>query len=248
MFRGRKKRSVLFALGSIMAGISGCGASPQGSDLISGVPIVIPTGPNGANTGAHANPEIGASCISSDPNHLCIGMRYVVYADSSANPIIPRDSIASNVAVIDLIWGQCNIGFQIDELVVANAADSSLNFNPADDLELDRARSVFASPNLLVVITTGTWNRSGSLGNTGANAWTNMPGSPVLGVVMEQPVGAYPNLIAHELGHYLNLGHVSDNSNVMNPIVYSGSTGLSSGQCDSARAATGYWWSNMLRS
>jgi hypothetical protein len=69
-----------------------------------------------------------------------------------------------------------------------------------------------------------------------------------MGVVMEQPVGAYPNIIAHELGHYLNLGHVSDSANVMNPIIYSNSTRVDPSQCEAARAAATYWWTNMIRS
>jgi hypothetical protein len=174
-------------------------------------------------------------------------MKYVVYADSSGNSVVSRDALVSNVAVIDMLWSQCNLGFQIDDLVVADAVSYGLNFNPSNNEELDQARSVFSTSDEILVITTGTWNRAGSLGSTGANAWANMPGSYVTGVVMEAPVGAYPNLIAHELGHYLNLGHASDSTNVMNPIIYSNSTQISEQQCASARAAARYWWSSMLR-
>jgi hypothetical protein len=236
-----------FVLFSIMLGAAGC-QTQQGSDLIDGVPIIIPSGSNGANpTGIHTTPDLGVSCASSDADHLCLGLKYVVYADSSGNPIVSQDEILNNVTMMNLIWNQCNIGFQIDQLVTPDPARYGLNFSPTNYSELDSARSVFSTNSLLLVVTTGTWNRQGTLGNTGANAWTNMPGSDVMGVVLEQPVGAYPNIIAHELGHYLNLGHVSDTSNVMNPIIYSNSTQLNSSQCDSSRAAAKYWWINMIR-
>jgi hypothetical protein len=241
------KVGVGISFGILIGAASGCD-SPQGSDLISGVPIAIPAGPSGSTTGTHSTPEIGASCETGDSEHICLGLKYVVYSDASGNPVIARDSIASNIAAIDVIWNQCNIGFQIDQLVVANPTDYGLNLNPLNYPELDQARSAFSTNDLLLVITTGTWNRSGTLGSTGANAWTNMPGSYVMGVVMEQPVGAYPNIIAHELGHYLNLGHVSNTSDVMNPIIYSNSTTLDTSQCASARAAATYWWTNMIRS
>lgn len=240
-------KGVVVSLGLLMGMTSSCD-SPQGTDIIGGVPIVIPAGSNTTATGSHSTPDIGASCIGGKSGSLCLGLKYVVYGDASGNPIISRDLIASNVTAINMIWSQCNLGFQIDQLVIANPADYGLNLNPKNYPELDQARSAFANANLLSVITTGAWNRSGTLGNTGANAWTNMPGSNIMGVVLEQPVGAYPNIIAHELGHYLNLPHVSDTSDVMNPIIYSNSTRLNSTQCDSARAAATYWWSNMLRS
>lgn len=249
--RGAKmsERARLVLVLSVFAGFMfSCGSRPQGMDIVSGVPIVVPVGPGGSSTGTHAMPQLGASCVTGDPDHLCFGLKYVVYVDSSGNSIISRDAIINDVTVVDLIWSQCNLGFQIDQLELADPNQFGLNFSPANDSELDQARSAFAASDLMLVITTGTWNRSGTLGSTGANAWTNMPGSYAMGVVMEQPVGGYPNIIAHELGHYLNLGHVSNSSNVMNPIIYSNSTGLSADQCASARAAAHYWWINMIRS
>lgn len=237
----------VFALSVVSFLAVSCG-SPQGSDIVSGVPIVIPSGSGSSNRGIHTDPELGVSCEAGDSNHICLGIKYVVYSDGSGNSIISQSSIANNMTTIDMIWSQCNLGFQIDQLVVADPRSYGLSFSPANDSQLDPARSTFAANDLLLIITTGAWNRSGTLGNTGANAWTNMPGSYVMGVVLEQPVGSYPNIIAHELGHYLNLGHVSDSSNVMNPVIYSNSTRLSSDQCSAARAAAGFWWTNMIRS
>ena len=54
-------------------------------------------------------------------------------------------------------------------------------------------------------------------------------------------------LIAHELGHYLNLEHVSDQYNVMNPVVYGNSFNLTDDQCAEARATAISFWSNALR-
>jgi hypothetical protein len=67
------------------------------------------------------------------------------------------------------------------------------------------------------------------------NAWTAMPGSSPSGTVIEGRVAAYPEMIAHELGHYLNLEHVKDATDLMNPIIYRTSTRLSPDQCENVR-------------
>ena len=60
-------------------------------------------------------------------------------------------------------------------------------------------------------------------------------------------MGTFGLIIAHELGHYLNLLHVSDSSALMNPVIYSSSKSLYSSQCNTARAAANYYWSRAQR-
>jgi hypothetical protein len=74
-----------------------------------------------------------------------------------------------------------------------------------------------------------------------------MPGSGLYGVVLEQKVGNFPNIIAHELGHYLNLYHANERSEVMNAIIYDTSNTITQEQCETARAAVKKWWPNMVR-
>ena len=65
--------------------------------------------------------------------------------------------------------------------------------------------------------------------------------------MIERPVGTNGNLVAHELGHYLNLLHVSDSNALMNPIIYARSNRVYSSECETARSAALYFWSRMIR-
>ena len=65
-------------------------------------------------------------------------------------------------------------------------------------------------------------------------------------LALEHPVDQSANLIAHELGHYLNLGHVSDTYAMMNPIIYARSVNLYASQCSTARSAARYYWRDMM--
>jgi len=184
---------------------------------------------------------VGDSCRSDDPARICLALKYVVYNDG-AGPVVSREDAIRNLKQINSLWGQCGIQFQIEQYVALDPAESRLAFRTSNYPELDDIRNRLGEPRSLLLVTTGAWNRSGSLGNTTANAWTAMPNSAPYGVVMEKPVGTYANIIAHELGHYLNLLHVHDNSNLMNPIIYTRSTVIPREQCVTARQAAGYFW------
>lgn len=190
---------------------------------------------------------VGSSCSGSSTNQYCLGLKYVVYADSSGTPVVTQDQAISNLKSINEVWSQCGIAFQMDSFLAADPEEYRLTFNTANTSELDDIRAAFEESSTLLVVTTGKWNRSGTLGNTGANAWTNMPGQTYLGSILEAPVGTYPNIIAHEIGHYLNLGHVSDQSDLMNPIIYDTSKKLTTSQCSEAKSAINYFWKKMIR-
>jgi hypothetical protein len=63
-----------------------------------------------------------------------------------------------------------------------------------------------------------------------------MPGSDNLGSVLESTVASFGNIYAHEIGHQLNLVHVADTLDVMDPTIYTNSTELNTSQCAAAQA------------
>lgn len=198
-------------------------------------------------TQAPASGVVGESCHTNDPNHICLALKYVAYKDSSGTPTVSQEAAVNNIKQFNKLWGQCNIGFQIDNYSAIAPKESGLSYSTANVGELDDIRKVENDDKTLLVVTTGTWDRSGSLGDTGANAWTAMPGENLYGAVLEKPVATFGNIIAHELGHYLNLDHVSDESNLMNPIIYDGSTTITKSQCTAAREAVTTYWQKMVR-
>jgi hypothetical protein len=228
-------------------------ATVQGQDIVSGPPAKIPPGEGDSSGGPvgggdpPSSPTIGESCSSSDSTRYCVGLKYVVYADSQGTPVVSKEEAINNVKAVNSLWAQCNIAFQIDEFLPEDPVSYALRFNTASNSELDLIRRNFLDSDTLLLVTTGKWDRTGSLGSTGANAWAAMPGDGLYGVIMESPVGTYSNIIAHELGHYLNLGHYSSTTNLMNALIYSTSTQLTSSQCSAARSAVSYWWKAMLR-
>lgn len=191
--------------------------------------------------------QIGSPCHSSDPNHFCIGLRFVVYQSNTGVPVLSEQQSLDNIDGINSIWNACNIEFQMDQYLAVDSEAYRLQFNTRDISELDKIRSAFQSDSEFLIVTTGRWNRTGSLGKSTANAWTNMPGQGVYGVVMESSVGTFANIVAHELGHYLSLGHLNDPLDVMNPVIYDSSTALTTNQCLQAQAAVNDFWKKMSR-
>ncbi len=249
-------KEAVFGILVMALGLSACNGSDGGSmqvaqDQVNGAPATIPPGGVGPGSGTPttggdpSTAKLGNPCSSSDSSHMCLALKYVVYKNPAGSDVVGSATALSNLATINSIWSQCNISFQIDEFVEVNPTDYGLNYNTPTQGELDSIRSAFVDKRTLLVATTGAW--SGSLGAGAANAWTTLPGGGNYGVVLEGPVGNFAPIIAHELGHYLNLDHVSDGSDVMNPIISSSSTGLRASQCSAARSAVSYYWTAMLR-
>ena len=236
MFVKKSKLSVLFVL--CLTSVSGYAGAPQAK---------ANPGTRSGQAGSASVAQVGPTCVSSDPDHICLAIKYVVYKDSGGQDLLTATEATDNLNGINRAWSQCNIAFQIDQFEAASPEAYGLSYNPANDGELPQIRSQFEDDSTLLVVTTGSWNRSGSLGSTGANAWTNMPGDSPLGAVLEQSVGTFPYIIAHEIGHYLNLLHVSDAKNLMNPIIYPDSDVLDASQCELARSTAQASWKKMLR-
>ena len=234
------KEAVVCLLSVMM--LSACngidGEKIQGQDISAGPPAAVPLG---------VNPDIGTGCHVDDINHICIALKYVVYKDANGVPAVSADEVVAVVNGMNQVWQQCNISFQVEHYDAIDPAQYGLTYQTANQAELTQVRQTFSDQNTMLVVTTGTWNRSGTLGNTQANAWTALPGTGPFGAVLEKPVGRNSNLIAHELGHYLNLQHVVDANDIMNAVIYGKSMNLYDSQCTSARSAAWYFWTRLLR-
>ncbi len=239
-------RSLVFFCGWLALGLefTACNSTGQSATLGQNV-NAIHSDPPGTPDNPTSNTRVGDSCVTSDPNHICLGLKVVAYQDSAGVATLSQAVAISDVQAINSVWNQCNLGFQINQFEQADPVHYGLSYQPANLSELNPIRSALDETNTLLVVITGPWNRTGTLGSTGANAWTNMPGYGPFGAVLEKSVANYPNIIGHELGHYLNLDHVSDTSNLMNPIIYTSSMQLSSGQCATARSAAASYWTAM---
>lgn len=215
------------------------------TDQINGGPIYnLPNGGPGSNQTSTA---VGSTCVNSDPNHICLALKFVVYQDSAGKAVASSADVLKDLGLINQVWSQCNIGFQVEEYDPVDPTQFGLVFNTANTSDLDRIRNVFDEDARFLLVTTGAWNRNGTLGQTGANAWTAMPGGGPYGSIFEAPVATYGPIFAHELGHYLNLEHVADSTDVMNPVIYTTSTKLTAGQCGIARATASGFWSAVTR-
>lgn len=199
------------------------------------------------SVGASPRPSVGESCHSSDPERICLGIKYVVYRDLGGAPVVTRAEALANIRAVNRLFASCAIAFQVDHYLAVDPLGADLRYRTATLPELDDVRSAFEERDSLLVVTTGPWDRSGSLGGTQANAWTAMPGSGLYGTILEASVGTYSNLIAHELGHYLNLEHVNDSRDLMNGITYARSTAMQGSQCATVRATASAYWKRMYR-
>lgn len=226
------KKIILPALAASMIALTGCQGGGGSEPASAGMVGQVPAG------------GVGPGCQGGDKT--CVALKYVVYNVDGKAAVSP-EQVTENLGKINANWAQCGIAFQVDKYEAINAEERSLTTNTADHSELDSIRKQLEDDDTLLLVTTGKWNRSGSLGNTGANAWASMPGENLYGVVMESSVGTFGNIIAHELGHYLGLPHASNTSQLMNPVIYDTSTKLTEGECATAHETIAGYWTHMQR-
>lgn len=182
------------------------------------------------------------------PRELCVALKWVNFqAPSHGETLLEELEILRSLDEINRIWGQCGISFQIDRYQEVEPRQHQLRYRTAEFWELQRIRKTFQTPSEMLIVITGPWDRRGSIGRSWANAWTSMPGEDVHGAVLERSVATNPRIIAHELGHYLSLGHAEANADLMSPIIYRNSLKLSTEQCRSARWAVRQFWKKTLR-
>ena len=242
MNQGRCVRaSVSVVLVLSLASFTACNSGDaQGT---SGTPAPVNFVPNySAAAPAH---QADLPCGDKDPNNLCIALKYMAYEDGSGIPVVSNAQASANVSNINTLWSQCHIKFFLESYQSINSSSYGLEYQSSTMAELQRVRSSLAPTTQMLVVTTGQW--TGDLGAQPANAWTELPPVGPFGAVLEGSVGQYYNIVAHELGHYLNLVHVADQYNVMNPVVYGNSMNIIDSQCSMARATAISFWGAMLR-
>lgn len=191
------------------------------------------------NAGASGKAVAGPSCAGGKSDTLCIGVNYVSYTDSGT-PIADQALAVQDIQATNDIWKQCGIQFQIESYQAVDPAKYGLDPGAGAANQTDQIRNTFNDGNTFLIVQTGYWG-------TVKNAWTNLPGSAPYGAVFESTVADYPQIVAHELGHYLGLDHVADPADVMDAIIYPDSTQLTPDQCELARSTATSFWSNMLR-
>lgn len=187
--------------------------------------------------GRSANLPFVDDDMSRDPNHLTIALRFVNYVSDDGKPVITADQTKQLVHEMNQLYATCNLHVRVDDYQEIRPGDVGLKYNPSSMGELNPIRAKFDDERYLVIVNTGSWNSAGGLGADGANAWTTMPGSSPSGAVIEKDVAMTSALVAHELGHYLNLDHAGSSSNLMSPVIYSSSKALSTSQCQQMRQA-----------
>lgn len=204
--------------------------------------------PNSSNTGNNNNSTstpnvaVGESCESSQSDKICLAMKWVVYKDSNGAVTANEAQSAAIVKKTNELFAQCKIGFQIETYAAVDPVDYGLSYGSASQNETTSIRRTFMNNNQILSVTTGPWG-------TAVNAWTSMPGEGTYGAIMEKSIVEYGNgiIYAHEFGHYLGLDHYSDQSDLMNSVIYTTSSKLTTAQCEQARDTAMSYWAAMMR-
>jgi hypothetical protein len=247
MMKARSRTQLVPFLAISLLALAACngteqaGAGDGSADASAQIPGT-PDGKGGYTSPTPSTPAVGESCVSSDPNKICLAIHFVSYTkDGKATATAAQASTI--IHKMNQVFAQCNIGFQIQQYEQVDPVDYGLAYGSSSQNQTDTIRSTFQSPtDQLLAVTTGPWG-------TAVNAWTNMPGDNVYGAIMEASIVAYGDgiIYTHEFGHYLGLDHVSNSANLMNPVISPTSDDLSSSQCATAREVSQSYWSDMIR-
>ena len=211
-------------------------------------PVVTPTPvppspstPPGTQTGSSAyQPIPGApTCVSSDINHICIGLKIVSYERGGASVLSQAQAI-NLVNGINSVWAQCNIGFQLETFQQVDPTTEGLTYDSDWQSDGDTIRETFSDKSKFLVVTLGKLSGS-TIGVT------EMPGSGVYGSLIEDSYAQNALTVGHELGHYQGLYHVSSNQNLMYAYIGSHTATLTNAQCNTARSTDQASWRSMFR-
>ncbi len=228
--------------GSTPTPIPSTSATPSASPtpVASATPIrnTTPTPtPTPANTGSTTSYP---SCVSSDVNHICIGLKIVSYQDSAGVPVITEADAITLVNGMNAVWSQCNIAYQLEVYQLVDPNTRGLTYSPNWQTESDKIRTTFADNVRFLVVAVGPWS-------SGTIAVTMMPESGIYGTIVDQQYSHNALTVGHELGHYQGLYHLNNSSNLMSPYIGANTSGLQTNQCSIARSTDNTDWPLMLR-
>ena len=179
--------------------------------------------------------------LAADVEPVTIALRYLAFKDPrQGKAVIDESAVARMVSRMNQVWAQCQVSFRLDDYAALDPARYGARFNPANFAELDRLREATRDTRYLTMISTGKWDRSGDLGDSGSNCYSSFPSDSADGIVCEARVAANPLLHAHEAGHWLNLKHTKGRD-LMNHFVGATNDVLTHDQCVLARSAIGNW-------
>jgi hypothetical protein len=167
-----------------------------------------------------------------EPEPIRLALKIVDFLGEDQSPSLGESRITKLVGEVNQIYSKCQLSFQMEKYSPVDPKAFGLNFHLSSVDRLFEVRRPFHDPQYIVVINTGSWDHK-KMGSP--NAWTAMPGEIPAGVVIESPVATFAGIVAHEIGHYLSLHHLGDQSNLMNPIIYRSSQGLTPTQCQEMR-------------
>lgn len=182
---------------------------------------------------------ISSSCVSTDANHICMGLKMVSYTRNNV-PVVTEEQANALLAGINKVWGQCNIAFQLEKYEYVDPATRGLSYDTNWRNDGDTVRSNFNDSSTFLVVSVGSL--------TGATiAVTEMPGTGIYGVLVEDQYANNPLTVGHELGHYQGLYHVSSTANLMSAYIGPNTEALNADQCATARSTDFANWQVMMR-
>jgi hypothetical protein len=190
--------------------------------------------------GSTQKPIDGAgSCVLSDPNHICIGLKIVSYVKNGVSVLSQTDAIKL-VEEISTVWGQCNIGFQLETYQAVDPSTKNLSYNSNWQNDGDTIRETFNDNSSFLVVTVGKLSGS-TIGVT------EMPDAGIYGSLIEDAYANNPLTVGHELGHYQGLYHVNSNADLMYAYIGDHTATLTADQCATARQTDLSQWQTMIR-
>lgn len=152
----------------VLLALCGCGANGASNSSFGGIQGQDETATTDVNSGG-AYPFVNktaprATCAEKTDSNYCIALKYVTYKNSKGTPVVTENEAHENVISINKIWSQCQINFKIDAYLAADPDTYSLTYNTANASELNVIRRTFDDSLTFLVVTTGKWDRSGTLG------------------------------------------------------------------------------------